>query len=145
MLGLDFGVADKKNLISTQKVDFTDIFNYKITKGEYKPKYYFTLTPSIYMKYISVGWGVGALSLEGTTIIEGKSTEVNGDNINTKDLGGTEYTNAKTRFFMRPNVKLYIPCSKSISIITSASYNWAWGSKDLSGFTYGIGLRYNID
>ncbi len=145
MLGLDMGFADTTNHISTQKVDFTDILNYKITKGEYKPKYYFTLTPAIYMKYVSVGWGVGVLTLEGETITEGKATEVNGDIINTKSLDNTVYTNAKYRFFMRPNVKLYIPCSKSISIITSASYNWAWGSKDLSGFTYGIGLRYNID
>lgn len=145
MLELDFGLADKDNLISTQKVDFTDLFNYKITKGEYKPQYYFTLMPAIYMKYVSVGWGVGVLTLEGETKTEGMATEVNGDNINPKNLDNTVYTNAKYRFFMRPNVKLYIPCSKSISIITSASYNWAWGSKDLSGFTYGLGLRYNID
>ena len=146
MIGLDFGMADNNNLISTQKVDFTDLLNYKITQGEYKPQCYLTLTPAIYMKYISVGWGIGVLLLEGKTNIKGQATEVYGDVVSSSDLdASSSESSRKARFFMRPNLKLYIPCGKHFSIFTSASYNWAWGSKDLCGFTYGLGLRYNID
>lgn len=145
MFGLDFGKANEDNIITTQKVNFTDLLNYKITKGEYTPKYYLTLTPAIYMKFISIGWGVGALSLEGKTQIEGMATKVNGNDVSYSNLDKNKDPDKKTRFFMRPNVKLYIPCGEYFSIITSASYNWTCGSKDLSGLSYGLGLRYNFE
>lgn len=144
MLGLDFGKASEKNSISTKKVEFTDLLNYKITQGEYKPKCFITLTPSIYMKYISVGFGAGVLFLKGKTKIEGMSTEVKGDDIFSSDLNKQIESDTKTRLIMRPNLKLYVPCSNSFSIITSISYNWIWGSKNLNGLSYGIGIRYNI-
>lgn len=146
MVSLDFGVNIDKDIYTTQEVDFNNLMDYKITRGEYDPKYYVTATPSFYLKYFSVGWGFGIFSMKGTEYTEQKEYNI-GDDGNPVITTGTTIAEGieKVKFMMRPNIRGFIPCNYNFYISLSISYNWILNYKEKSGIDFGVGIQYLFD
>lgn len=146
MVSLDFGVNLDKDIYTTQKVEFNNLMDYKITRGEYDPKYYITATPSFYLKYFSVGWGFGIMSMKGSEYIDQREYKID-ENGNTVVLTGSSTSEGleKVKFMMRPNVRGFIPCNDNFFISLSVSYNWIMGYKEKSGIDFGVGFQYLFD
>lgn len=144
MVSVDLGLNFDKDIYTTQKNEFNNLMDYKITKGEYDPKFYITATPSFYLKYFSVGWGVGGLFMKGSRHIDQWNYKVNDDgSIAVLSASGTvQEDEIKWKFMMRPNVRGFIPCNKNLFITLSASYNWIPGYNEKSGMDFGIGIQY---
>ncbi len=145
MISADFGIHSRNDVYTTRKVDFTDIMNYKVTEGKYKPKYYLTFTPAFYMKYFSIGWGFGYLNLDGGTTSYGESTTGSGNNLAHVTTSGSSDGDSLTKFMMRPVVRGYIPVSDNIFITLSVSYNWVLGYKECNGIGFGAGINWWLD
>lgn len=148
MISMDFGVNFDKDIYTTQKVDFTNIVDYKITKGEYDLKYFITATPAFYMKYFAVGWGFGYASFDGGETSKENSLTIQPDGtvIRTTGTSSSSTTGgAKYKFMMRPTVKGYIPCSDNFFISLSVNYDWIMGYKEKSGISFGAGIHFLID
>ena len=146
MVSLDFGVNFDKDIYTTQKVEFNNLMDYKITRGEYDPKYYITATPSFYLKYFSIGWGVGILSMKGSEYTDQRYYRVDEDGFASAVTTGSRSEGLeKFKFMMRPNVRGFIPCSDNFFIALSGSYNWIPGYKAKSGIDFGVGFHYLFD
>lgn len=146
MVSLDFGVNLDKDIYTTQKVEFNNLMDYKITRGEYDPKYYITATPSFYLKYFSVGWGLGIMSMKGSEFIDQREYKID-DNGYTQVMTGSSTSEGleKVKFMMRPNIRGFIPCNDNFFISLSVSYNWIMGYKEKSGIDFGVGFQYLFD
>lgn len=146
MISMDFGVNFDKDLYTTQKVDFTNIVDYKITKGEYDLKYFITATPAFYMKYFAVGWGFGYASFDGSESSQENKLEIRPDGTTIQTTGTSSTSGGgKYKFMMRPTVKGYIPCNDNFFISLSVNYDWIWGYKVKSGISFGVGIHFLID
>jgi|GEM_PF-840535 hypothetical protein len=143
MASVDFGMNFNKDIYTTRKVDFNNLMDYKITYGEFDPKYYVTVTPSFYLKYFSVGWGVGMLILKGKETIYERNYQTDGNGNPVVTIGGpTIYEDVeKAKFMMRPNIRGFIPCNDLFAITVSVSYNWIQGYKEMSGIDFGVGAQ----
>lgn len=141
MLGLDMGFNFTKDSYVIDKVQFTDIMNYDRNKKTLDAKAYVTITPSLYLKYISVGCGFGALSMKGT---EEKYHSSSSYNTNGQNFTSTNCY--KFKFMLRPVIKGFIPLSEDdLSLVVSAGYNYIFGYKDKNGFSVGVGLQFILD
>ncbi len=146
MVSVDFGVNFDKDIYTTQKVDMTNLMNYSISRGEYDPKYYITVTPAFYLKYFSVGWGFGVLSMKGTEITEDMNGSLDNNGNPTIVTGKTTKEGVeKLKFMMRPNIRGFIPCNDNFFITLSLSYNWALGYTKKNGIDFGVGFQYLFD
>lgn len=145
MIGLDFGINNDKDIYTTQKIDFTNIVDYKITRGEYDLKCFVTATPSFYLKYFSVGWGVGVAYLKGKEYTKDYNLTVYPDGTTTQGGSSSSIDDFKYKLMMRPTVKGYIPCSENFFISLSVNYDWILGYKDKSGIGFGAGFHFIID
>ena len=149
MISLDFGKNFDKDIYTTQKVDFTNIVDYKITKGEYDLKYFITATPAFYMKYFSVGCGFGCAFFNATEYIKEIHMELdsNGNGVHTSANSSTVTTsgNGKSKLMIRPAVKGYIPCSDYFFISLAVNYDWILGYKDKNGISFGAGIHFLFD
>lgn len=145
MVSLDFGVNFDKDIYTTQKVEFNNLMDYKITRGEYDPKYYLTATPSFYLKYFSVGWGFGILSMKGSEYTDERDFNADENGSTTITTGSTVEGIEKVKFMMRPNIRGFIPCNDNFFISLSVSYNWIPGYKEKSGIDFGVGIQYLLD
>lgn len=124
ILSIDLGVnLDSKKYMK----DVTNIMNYK----SYDPKGFITVTPAVFLKYISIGCGVGiAYADEKETVSDGKTTT---------------YNTGHAMFFMaRPQIRGYIPMG-SFNISVGAGYDFIPRMKDLNGYNFSIGFHFNVD
>lgn len=148
MIGMDFGVNFDNDLYTTQKVDFTNIVDYKITKGEYDLKYFLTVTPGFFMKFFSVGWGFGYASFNAHEYTKHNNLEIKPDGTIIQTSGTTSTTTkggGKNKFMMRPTIKGYIPCSDVFYLSLAVNYDWILGFKDKSCLSFGVGFHLLID
>lgn len=145
MIGVDFGINNDKEIYTTQKVYFNNIVDYKINRGEYDLKYFITVTPSFYMKYFSVGWGVGYAYLKGTKYTKDNSLTVYPDGTTIQTGSTTSVDDFKYKWMMRPTIKGYIPCSDNFFISLSVNYDWIVGYKEKSGIGFGAGIHILFD
>lgn len=146
MISVDFGVNFDKDMYTTQKVDFNNIVDYSITRGEYDLKYFITATPAFYLKYFSVGCGFGVASMKGTEYTKQNSLDIKEDGSIVQATGtSTTSGSEKVKFMMRPVVKGYIPCNDNFFISLSVSYDWIMGYKDKSGIGFGAGIHFLLD
>ncbi len=146
MIGLDFGVNFDKDKYTTQKVEFNNLMDYKITRGEFDPKYFITATPAFYLKYFSVGWGFGVLSMSGKEEIDMRKVnfDENGE-VSSISTSSKSEGLEKIKFMMRPNVRGFIPVNDNLFIAVSVSYNWVSGYKKKNGVDFGLGFHYLLD
>ena len=146
MISMDFGVNFDKDIYTTQKVDFTNIVDYKITKGEYDLKYFITATPAFYMKYFAVGWGFGYASFDGSETTKENKLEILPDGNVMQTTGISSVSGGgKYKFMMRPTIKGFIPCSDNFFISLSVNYDWILGYKEKNCISFGAGVHFLID
>lgn len=142
--GLDFGVCLDKYEIKNKSYEITNIMNYTIKDGLYKPKFFVTLSPGFFMKYFSVSCGLGAVICTGT-ITETSRKAYTTDYGFTSSESSFDVSDTKYKFMVRPNVRGYIPCSELFSIVVSVGYDCVIGIKDLNGINFGAGFAVSFD
>lgn len=132
-LGVDFGIDFKKDRYVLDDVNFTDIMNYDRNRKIFDPKFYLTLTPSLYFRYVSLGCGVGALFMSGT---EEKSSSSYSTSIS-ESVSSSGYASSSTQecdklnFMLRPVIKGFIPVSEDyLDIVVSFGYDYVFGYKE---------------
>lgn len=147
MLSVDVGVTDERDqALSYRKInEFSDVLNYKIEEGIYKPKFFVTVTPSFYFKYFSVGCGIGGLFFKGDETTRTQSATQNGNSGASSSATSTETSGYKCKLMIRPNVRGFIPCNGEWSIIVSGGYDYVFGYKNLNGWNAGLGLQYKFN
>lgn len=146
MCSLDFGINldSKKYLI--EKMDITNIMNYSSTRTENDPKMFLTLTPAVFLKYISVGCGIGFAWLDGKEETSERKTTFNDDGSYNGYTGGTTTTNSATdEFMLRPQIKGYIPLSSSCNMSIGVGYDIIPKIKDLNGYNVSIGFHFDFE
>lgn len=128
MIGADLGVnLDKDKLY---KLEMEDVMNFH--KEEYDPIFFFTVTPSIYLKYVSIGCGLGILYMQG-------------EEYTASSLGGSStIPTEKVKFMLRPSIKGYIPLNDELYLSLSVGYDYAFGYKDKNGINFGLGLQFEL-
>jgi len=146
LLSFDFGYSNENTEYIIDKVDMTDIMNYKRVKKTLDPKYYMTITPHAYFKYFAVGCGFGALIMEGKE--ETAEYHYTSSSNGSGSIGNGWETNCSvSKFMIRPTVKGFIPLDDDDiwSIVVSAGYDCVFGYKDKNGFNVGLGVKVNLD
>lgn len=151
MLSLDFGVNLDGDKYIIDKVDMTDILNYKREKKIMDAKFFFTITPQLYFKYFAVGCGVGFLYMDGTTETassSSSSTSTGGGSISistsTSSSGSASSTDVMFKPMIRPVVKGFIPLTDELYFSLSAGYDMIFGYKEKNGFNVGLGLQWEL-
>lgn len=152
MIGLDVGVNTDKDKLYKHSLEMTDVMNYTKEDVEYDPKFFATLTPSLYLKYFSVGCGAGIMYMSGkkkTAQSTTKTTESNGSNSSfAYTIGGSHMTEedcSKVKFMLRPSVKGFIPITDEMFLSLSVGYDYVFGYKEKNGFNFGVGLQFELD
>lgn len=144
--GLDFGMTFEDEEYTTQKVAITDLMNYKIEKGKYKPKFFLTLSPGVYFKYFSISCGVGSLYMSGDLEKAFQETTFFENGISSS-LSRSQETgtsgDSKFKFMLRPSVKGYIPIY-DWSIVFGVGYDYIFDYEDLNGINFSIGFQYSL-
>lgn len=148
-LGVDFCMDFKKDRYVLDDVDFTDIMNYARKRKILDPKFYLTLTPSLYFRYVSLGCGVGALYMSGT---EEKSSSSYSTSTSESASSSSGYSSSSTQeceklnFMLRPVIKGFIPVSEDyLDIVVSVGYDYVFGYKEKNGLNFGIGIQFVLD
>ena len=147
MMSLDFGINLDSNKYLVEKMDFTDIMNYRYTQYEYDPKWFFTGTFGVYLKYISLGCGVGFASLGGQQNISERKAIIT----DSGDYGGyqggsySQDNHPTTLFMLRPQIRGHIPISSSFSMSIGVGYDFIPKMKALNGYNASIGFHFEYD
>ena len=152
MLSFDFGVNLDGDKYIIDKVDMTDILNYKREKKVMDPKFFLTITPQLYIKYFAVGCGVGFLYMGGTTKTDShssSSTSTGGGSISiSTSTSSSSSVNSETgvmfKPMIRPVVKGFIPLTDELYLSLSVGYDMIFGYKDKNGFNAGLGLQWEL-
>lgn len=152
MLSFDFGVNLDGDKYIIDKVDMTDILNYKREKKVMDPKFFLTITPQLYIKYFAVGCGVGFLYMGGTTKTDShssSSTSTGGGSISiSTSTSSSSSVNGETgvmfKPMIRPVVKGFIPLTDELYLSLSVGYDMIFGYKDKNGFNAGLGLQWEL-
>lgn len=146
MCSLDFGVNLDSKKYFMGKMDMVNIMNYSSTRTEYNPKQFLMLTPAVFLKYVSVGCGVGFIWLDGKEETSERKTTFNGDGSYKGYTGGSTSTNAATvELMLRPQIKGYIPLSSSCNMSIGVGYDIIPKMKTLNGYNVSIGFHFDFD
>lgn len=140
MISLDFGINKEKDSYIVDNVEMTNIMNYKRTKKILDPKCYVTITPSLYLKYVSIGCGVGFLCFTGKE----EYASYEDDNSGSIGLSSTQDADGN-KFMIRPSVRGFIPFNDECALTLNLGYNYVFGYKDKNGIDIGIGFQYTFD
>lgn len=131
--GLDLGVGFNKNP------------QYDTSTKTLKTNFQATLSPGVYLKYVSVNFGVGcALASTETSVISITNVSVG----NSSASAGVSYstTTVTGRLLLKPSITGYIPVDDDDHFITlSAGYNFAPNFKAINGFVFGVGFQFPLD
>jgi len=129
MLDIDGGLNLDDDVITQTKLEMTDILNYQKTTTLYNPLYYVTATPSVYLKYFSIGCGVGIMGMSKEVIAANRITQSNFGPV---------------RLMLRPKVKGFIPLNDKWYFSLNASYDYVPAVDLKNGFSFGVGLQYRL-
>lgn len=153
MCSLDLGFTTDGSEIITRKIDMKNIMNYTLTETTFKPKFFATITPSIFFKYFSVGCGVGVLYFSGKEDIQKKAFDEETMSEPSMTVTITQKTSfsifgddaRKAKLMIRPNARGFVKLSDRWHLILSASYNYVFDYTELNGISFGMGLKYSFD
>ncbi len=153
MISVDFGINLDDDKYIVDEVKMEDIMNYERTKKELDPKFYLTVTPQFYLKYFAVGCGIGILWMDGTESSASyayTSNSFSGENISSStssSIGQISTSNSSMMIkpMIRPVAKGFIPLnSDGLYLSMNISYDFIFGYKDKNGFSFGIGLQWEL-
>lgn len=145
MCSIDFGVNldSKKYILNSGEIQ--DVLNFKKITTDYSPTLFLSITPSAYMKYVSIGCGIGGILLEGKQDITQYSFGYESDG-NIFGSYGTNTTDATaTALMLRPQIKCFIPVGESCKMSFGGGYNFVPKLKDLNGYHVSIGFHFDFD
>lgn len=146
MCSLDFGINLDSKKYLVEKMDMTNVMNYSSTQTEYDPKMFLTLTPAVFLKYVSVGCGVGFVWLDGKEETSERKTKFDDNGNYSGYTGGSTSTDAAAlKFMLRPQVRGYIPLSRSCNMSIGVGYNIVPKMKDLNGYNVSVGFHFDFD
>lgn len=131
--GLDLGVGFNKNP------------QYDTSTKTLKTNFQATLSPGVYLKYVSVNFGVGcALASKETSVIS--NTNVSAGNSSASASVSYSTTTVTGRLLLKPSITGYIPVDGDDHFITlSAGYNFAPNFKAINCFVFGVGFQFPLD
>lgn len=131
--GLDLGVGFNKNP------------QYETPSKTLKTNFQATLSPGVFLKYVSINFGVGcAFATTKTNVIT--ITDVSSENISTSASVSYSTTTVTGRLLLKPSITGYIPVDDDEHYITiSAGYNFAPNYKAINGFVFGLGFQFPLD
>ncbi len=146
LCSIDVGFNIDSKIYLSEKMEMKDILNYTYTKNEYDPKLFVTATPALFLKYLSIGCGVGVVFLSNNEELSNMSSVVGGDG---KFMGssGSRSTKEETavRFIIRPQIRGFIPLSSSCYLSVGGGYDFIPKMKDLNGYNVSLGLHFDLD
>lgn len=149
MISADMGFCSSKDKLYKHDLEMTDVMNFKKTDETYTPKFFFTITPSFYMKYFAVGCGTGLLYMKGTQDVVRSFfiEETNAGSHSTTIESSThdQEKKEKIKFMLRPSLKGFIPISENTFISLAVGYNYAFGYKDKNEVFFGAGIQFNLN
>lgn len=148
MISADIGVNLDKDKLHKQSLEMTDVMNFTKTNEEYDPLFYFTVTPSFYLKYFAVGCGAGAMYMKGTKYISNSQSQTydsSSVSYTSSSSYSTEEDSPKLKFMLRPSAKGFIPLTDEIFLSLSVGYDLVFGYKEKNGFNFGLGLQFDLD
>lgn len=149
MISVDFGVNFDNDKYIIDKVEMTDIMNYNREKKIYDAKFFLSITPQLYFKYIAIGCGVGFLYMDGTLETansENSTSSSAGSSISssiTVSSSSSSY-DIKLKPMIRPVIKGFVPLSDELYLTISAGYDMVFGYKDKNGFNAGLGIQWEL-
>lgn len=151
MLSVDLGINLDEDKYIIDKVNMKDIMNYERTKKVLDSKFFLTVTPQVYFKYLAIGCGIGFLYMDGTEETTNYSTTSNltsnTENSNSTIVasGGSSSMSATVlKPMIRPIIKGFIPLSDEFYLSVSAGYDLIFGYKENNGFNFGIGIQWEL-
>lgn len=151
MLSVDLGINLDGDKYIIDKVNMKDIMNYEREKKVLDPKFFLTVTPQVYLKFLAIGCGVGFLYMDGTEDIRNYSTEVsstsNTENISSTLIasgGSSSINTTMLKPMIRPVIKGFIPLSNELYLSISAGYDLIFGYTKKNGFNLGIGIQWEL-
>ena len=146
MCSLDFGVnLDSKKFV-VEKMEMTNIMDYNSTRTEYDPKMFLTLTPAVFLKYFSLGCGVGFAWLDRKEEKSSSKLTFDSDgNFSTSTSGSTSSESVATKFMLRPQIRGYIPLSRSCNMSLGVGYDFIPKMKDLNSYNVSIGFHFDFE
>lgn len=131
--GLDLGIGFNKNP------------QYNTPSKTLKTNFQATLSPGVYLKYVSVNFGVGcAFATTETNVIT--ITDVSSGNSSASASVSYSATTITGRLLLKPSITGYIPVDDDDHFITvSVGYNYAPNFKAINGFAFGVGFQFPLD
>lgn len=153
MIGADLGINLDKNKLYKHSLEMTDVMNFRKKDIEFNPHlFYLTITPSIYLKYVSIGCGAGILCMEGKEYTDNYSSQSSTSSTEngsvSSSYSSSSYTSesdcTKVKFMLRPTIKGYIPLSGELYLSLSVGYDYAFGYKEKNGINFGLGLQFEL-
>ncbi len=149
MGSLDVGYNADDDKVTQEKLDMTNVLNYTKETVTYDPVFYATVTPSVYLKYVSIGCGVGCMFSKKTIIGTKASASYEGNETFNTSKSSLAPFNEKpmfphTSFMLRPSVKGFIPLNDEWFITASASYDYSFGVRIKNGISFGLGFQYRL-
>lgn len=128
MFGVDGGFNTDHDQVVQKKLTMQNILNYQKETKSYDPQWYITATPSLYLKYLSVGCGAGIMYSK--------------KDVDPLKIGKNRLYHIS--FMLRPTIKGYIPLNDEWFLTVNTSYDWAMDLKIKNGLSFGLGLQYRM-
>lgn len=145
MLGADFGLNLDSKKYLVEKMELSDILNYKYESNNYDPKCFLTLSPALYLKYISIGCGLGFVYFGGDHIESQWESSSTLSGFTSSHTGSSDNTAQLFKFIARPQIRGYIPITRSSKLSIGGGYDIIPGFKELNGFSVSLGFHWDID
>lgn len=144
MGSLDIGVNLDNKKYTTEKMAISDIMNYSYTKTKYDPKAFITLTPSLFLKFVSIGCGVGVVWLGSEKNTQEQTSTFDADNqLTGYGTGTSSVEDDAFKLMFRPQVRGFLPIGKEWYMSVGAGYDFIPSMKDLNGYHLSIGFHVN--
>lgn len=112
----------------------------------YNPECYLVISPGIHLGVLSLNCGIGVLGSSYYDIIIGDTTYF-GDETTSISGSITLETSIKTykaHLILKPSITGFIPIFDDYYITINAGYNYLPNFKELNGWSFGIGFRFEI-
>lgn len=114
-----------------------------------KTNFQATLSPGVFLKYVSANFGIGAAFAETESQMVSSVTDkttTDASNASASVDISTKTSTVTARLLLKPSLTGYIPVDDDDHFITvSVGYNFAPNFKDINGFVFGVGFQIPID
>ena len=118
--------------------------NFQVT--QYTPRYYFLVSPGVYLKYLSLDLGLGSVGCDSkvTNVAYSSSSSITPDSFEGKPLG-EKLSDKNTCFVVQPRLSLYYPFEDfPLRVGVHVGYNYIPRLPELSGIVAGAGIAINV-